>query len=191
MAARYFLALAQRACARREIIVPDFGRRRHRGIGEAQKVRGELVTAVDAERIGLLREGDDVLLASLKPPDHNARQAVVAFEAYEPVPKDHERQNVNAAAVGNEIAPIRPAGRRERRPGDFEVFGALCVRADHQRRSAVEGGMVFDFVLNTGFARGNECRFRRGRGEVKEPNFRGLVIVRRNVAETARCMAAD
>ena len=191
MTARDFLALAQRACARREIVVPDFGRRRHRGIGEAQKVRGELVTAIDAERIGLLRERDDVLLASLKPPDHNARQAVVAFEAYEPVPKDHERQHVNAAAVWNEIAPIRPTGRRERRPGDLEVFGAVGVRADDQRRPAIESGMVFDFVLNAGFARGNERRFRRGRGEVNEPNFRGLVIMRRNVAETARCMATD
>ena len=60
-----------------------------------------------------------------------------------------------------------------------------------ESRPAFEGGMVFDFVLNTGFARGNEGRFRRGGREVKEPNFRGLVIVRRNVAETARRMAAD
>lgn len=131
MAARDFLALAQRAFACREIVVPNLGRRSHRGIGEAQEISGELVTAIEAERIGLLRERDDVLLASFKPPDDNTRQAVFAFEAYELVRKDRERQHVNAAAVWNEIAPIRPTRRRKWRPRDLEVLGAVGVRADY------------------------------------------------------------
>ena len=71
-----------------------------------------------------------------------------------------------------------------------EVFGAVGVRADDQSRPAIESGMVFNFVIEP-FAPGNECRFNCRRGEVKEPDFRGFVIVRRNVAETARCVAAD
>ena len=51
---------------------------------------GELVAAVDAERIGLLGERDNVLLAGLKSPDHDARQTILAFEPYEPVLEDHE-----------------------------------------------------------------------------------------------------
>jgi len=48
---------------------------------------------------------------------------------------------------------MRPARRRKRRPGDLEVFGAVGIRADQQRRSAIKTGMALDFVLNTGSAK--------------------------------------
>src|SRR5262249_58760753 len=91
VAAGDFLPLAQNAFGRCEIIIPDFFRRRHRRIGEAQKIGRELVAAVDAERIGLLGECDNVLLATRKAPNHNARQAILALEPYEPVFEDYER----------------------------------------------------------------------------------------------------
>ncbi len=55
----------------------------------------------------------------------------------------------------------------------------------------MERRVVFDLVLDAGLARGDERRLRVGHGEVDEPDFRGLVIVRRDIAVTARNVAAD
>ena len=58
VAGGHFLLLAQHALARLHVVVVDARRRRHRGIGEAERVGVELVAAGQAERIGLLVEGD-------------------------------------------------------------------------------------------------------------------------------------
>jgi hypothetical protein len=44
--------------------------------------------------------------------------------------------------VRNEIAPVCPTGRGERRPDNLEIFGAIGIGADDQRRAAVEVRMV-------------------------------------------------
>src|SRR6266404_6102149 len=115
MAAGNFPPLAQNAFARCQIIIPDFFRCGHRRIGEAQKVGRELVAAVDAERIGLLGERDNVLFSARKASNHNARQTILALEPYEPVFEDYEREDIDAWPVRNEIAPVSPTGRGERR----------------------------------------------------------------------------
>src|SRR5262249_55313515 len=191
VAAGGFLPLAQNAFTRCEIIIPDFFRRGHRRIGEAQKVGREFVAAVDAERIGLLGECDNVLLSARKAPDHDPRQTILALEPYEPVFEDYERQDIDAWPVWNEIAPVSPTRRRERRPDNLEIFGAISIGADDQRRAAFEGGMVFHFVLDAGLTRGNERRLGIGCGKIDEPRFRCFVIVGRNIAEASRRMAAD
>ena len=109
----------------------------------------------------------------------------------EPILQEQKGQDVNAGTMWNEIAPIVAARRGERHPDDLEIFGAVGVGADNQSRSAVESRMVFDFVLDAGFARGNERQLGLGRSEIDEPDFRGFVIVRRYVAEMSRCVAAD
>src|SRR5262249_51810079 len=151
----------------------------------------KLVAAVDAERMGLLGECDNVLLATRKAPNHDARQAILALEPDEPVFENYERQDIDAWPVRNEIAPVCPTGRGERRPNNLEIFGAIGIGADDQRRAAVEGRMVFHFVLDAGLARGNKRRLGIGYGKIDEPPFRCFVIVGRNTAEASRRMATD
>ena len=191
VAAGDFLPLAQNTLPRREIIVPDFFRRGHRRIGEAQEVGRELVAAVDAERIGFLGECDHVLLAACEAPDHDARQAILALETYQPVLEHQEHQDIDARPMRNEIAPVGPTGRGERRPDDLEILGTVGIGADDQGRAAVEGGMVLDLVLDAGLARGNERRLGRGCGKIDQPRFRRLVIMGRDIAEASRRMAVD
>ena len=92
--------------------------------------------------------------------------------------KDDEREDVDSGPVRHQIAPMVAARRVERRPDDLEVFGAVGIGADEQRRSAIERRMMIDVVLHTGFAR----RDQRGRGirggEIEKVDFGGLVIVR-------------
>src|SRR5262249_15832597 len=146
---------------------------------------------VDAERIGLLGRWDTGLLAGRKAPNHDARQAILALEPYEPVFEDYERQDIDAWPVRNEIAPVCPIGRGERRPDNLEIFGAISIGADDQRRAAVKGGMGFHFVLDAGLARGNKRRLGIGCGKSDEARLRWLVIVGRNIAEASRRMATD
>ena len=80
VAARHLLRLAQGARARLHVVVEDLGRRGHRRVGEAQRRGVELVAAGDAQRIGLLGEGDGVLGAVGEAADDDARQAVLALE---------------------------------------------------------------------------------------------------------------
>jgi hypothetical protein len=120
-----------------------------------------------------------------------ARQAILALEPDEPVFENYERQDIDAWPVRNEIAPVCPTGRGERCPNNLEIFGAIGIGADDQRRAAVEGRMVFHFVLDAGLARGNERRLGIGCGKIDEPRFRCFVIVGRNIAEASRRMATD
>src|SRR5260370_15975152 len=138
-------------------------------MGEAKKVGRELVAAVDPERIGLLGECDNVLLSARKAPNHDARQAILALQPYEPVFEDYERQDIDAWPVRNEIAPVSPTGLGERRPHNFEIFRPIGIGADDQRRTALEGGMVFYFVLDAGLARGNERRLLIAGGKIDDP----------------------
>src|SRR5437660_1478045 len=109
MAAGDFLPLAQSAFARCETIIPDFVGRRHRRIGEAQKVGRELVATMHAERIGLLGECDSVLLATRKAPNHDARQTILALEPYHlpPIPFIDDPQPKGGPLLGP-LCPIRP-----------------------------------------------------------------------------------
>ena len=91
----------------------------------------------------------------------------------------------------NKIAPVCPTKRGERRPDNLEIFGAISIGANDQRRAAFEGGMVFHFILDAGLARGNKRWLGIGCGKIDEPRFRRLVIVDRNIAEASRRMAAD
>ena len=86
------------------------------------------------ERRALLR------FMSRKAPNHDARQAILALEPDEPVFEDYERQDIDAWPVRNEIAPVCPIGRGERRPDNLEIFGAISIGADDQRRAAVKAG---------------------------------------------------
>jgi hypothetical protein len=79
VAAGDVLPLAQNAFARCQVIIPDFFRRRHRRIAEAQKVGRELVAPLDAEPIGLLGECDHVLLAAREVMNYDARQTILAL----------------------------------------------------------------------------------------------------------------
>ena len=65
--------------------------------------------------------------------------------------EDYERQDIDARPVRNEIAPVSPTGRGERRPDNLEIFGTISIGADDQRRAAFEVGMVFHFVLDAAF----------------------------------------
>ena len=102
-----------------------------------------------------------------------------SLQSDEPVLENYERQDVDPGPV------------RDERPDDFEIFGAISIGADDQRRAPVECGMVFHFVLDAGLARGNKRRLGTGYGKIDEPRFRCFVIVGRNIAEASRRMATD
>ena len=106
MPARDLLPLAQPSRAMGEIIVPDFRRRRHRRIAELQRIGVEFVSRIEAERIGLLVERDDVFLAVGEPPHHDAGETVLALQPDQPAGKDREAQDVDAGPMGNDIAPM-------------------------------------------------------------------------------------
>jgi hypothetical protein len=97
----------------------------------------------------------------------------------------------NSWLVRNEIAPVSPAGGGERRPDYLEILCTIGVGADDQRPVAFEGGMVFHFVLDAGFARGNEHWLGIRGGKIDEPLFRRLMIVDGDNAGTSRQGAAD
>ena len=51
--------------------------------------------------------------------------------------------------------------------------------------------MVLGLILNPDFTRGDERRLRVRCGEIDQPEFRGLMIVRGDVAKGAGRMKAD
>ena len=140
---------------------------------------------------GFFGKCEDVLLAARKVLDHDAWQTILSLQSYEPVLKDYKRQQIDPRPIRDEVAPVSSTGRGEWRPDNLEIFGAVGVGADDQRRRAFKGGMVFRIVLNAGLPRGNERRLAIGCEKIDEPLFRGFVIVGRNVAEASRQMAAD
>lgn len=91
----------------------------------------------------------------------------------------------------HEVAPILSAGCRQRRPGDLEVLRTVGIGADDQGRPAVEVRMMFDFILDAGLARRDKGRQHVRRGEIEEPDLGRLVVVRRDVTEAVRSVAAD
>ena len=161
VSARHFPPLAQDSRALRQVIVPHFGRRRHRRIAEAQRVGRKLVAVLDAERIGFLVEGDRVLLAAGEMPHDDARQTVGAFQPDQPVGEHHMGENEYSRAMRDEVAPMRAARVRQRRDNELEVLGAVGVGEQNQRRFAREGGMMLDFVAQRRLARGDQRRLRR------------------------------
>src|SRR5262249_26946334 len=78
-------------------------------------------------RIGLLLEGDRMLLPIPKAPDDNTWQSVLAFEPHEEVFENSNIEDEPARPMRDEIAPILAAWAVERRLHDLKVFRATFV----------------------------------------------------------------
>ena len=113
VAARNFLSLAKLSLPRVHIVVEDLRRRRHRRIGEAQTRRVVLVAVRDAERIGLLGEGDGVLFAVGEAPHDDARQSILALEPSRESPyRRRRRESAVRACAARSPANARGRARR-------------------------------------------------------------------------------
>ena len=155
MARGDLLALAQDAFAGGEIVVIGLGRRRHRGIGEAQHLRAIVEALPDGEGIGLFRESDRALLAGVEIADDDARQAVLALEADEIIGKQRKGDDHAARLMAHFIDPEILAGRPQRRADDFEILGAVCVGANVKPVAA-----MLDLITQAWRARLDQARLR-------------------------------
>ena len=106
MAGRHFLHFQQRAFTRLHIVVEQFRRRCHRRIAEADDIGVEFHRSGKAQRIGLLIEGDRVLLAVRGPPDDNARKSVFALHPDKMAFEYAVTEKKPARLVRNDVGPF-------------------------------------------------------------------------------------
>ncbi len=125
VAARDFLGFAQDALARLHVIVEHLRRRRHRGIGEAQRARVVFVAGRHAERVRLLGEGDVVLGAVGETAHNNARQPIFAFEPDEVVLERDHVEDQPPRPMRLDLAPMLAARTVDRRFDDAVILGAV------------------------------------------------------------------
>ena len=149
------LALAQDALAARHVVVVDLGRRRHRGVGEAQGRGVEFVAVDDVERVGRFGEADDVLGAVGKVADHDRGQRVRALQPHQVAGIEGHADDIDAGTMRDQRPPMAAVRRRERRRGDAKVDRIALVGEDEELIAAIEDG-----VADAGLARRHEA----GRG---------------------------
>ena len=155
VAARNFLSLAKLSRPRVHVVVEHLRRRRHRRIGEAQGRRVVFVAVRDAERIGLLGEGDGVLLAVGEAAHDDARQAVLALEPNEKVLVGDDVEDQPPGLVRLDLPPMLAARRIDRRLDDSIILGAAGIGQDDQPSL-----VMIDRVIVLGLARRDEARRR-------------------------------
>ena len=165
------LALAQGALAARHVVVVDLGRRRHRGVGEAQRRGVEFVAVDDVERIGRFVEVDDMLGAVDKVADHDRGQRVRPLQPHQVAGVERHADDVDAGTVRDQLAPMAAVRRRQRRGGDAEIDRVALVGEDEELVAAIEDG-----VADAGLARRHEARRGVGSRQVDQPALGGLLV---------------
>src|SRR5262249_32293710 len=114
-------------------------------------------------------ERDGTLVAGREMAHDDARQAVLALQANEPVGEHDIRDQIDAGTMRDEIAPVRASGIAERRPHDLEILGAVGIGPQHQRLLSAQGWVMLYAVLDRSFAWRDEGRSRLGVGEIQKP----------------------
>ena len=165
------LALAQAALLGSHVVVVDFCRRRHRGIGEAQGRGVEFVAVDDVERVGRFGKVDDVLGAIGKVADHDRGQRVRPLEPHQVAGVESHRDDIGAGAMRDQRPPMAAVGRRQRRRGDAEVDRIAFVGEDEELVAAIEDG-----VAHAGLARRHEAGCRVRLRKVDQPALGGLLV---------------
>ena len=101
-------------------------------------MRVELVAVDDAERIGLLVEGDRMLLAGRELADDDPRQPVLALEPDEIVLVDDDGDGSAAPRdAGRDRVQLARPGVGDRRGDDLEVLGAAGIGEDVEAVAAM------------------------------------------------------
>ncbi len=180
VAGRDFLALAQHPRPLRHVVIVDFGRRRHRRIGEAQIGGLEFVAAHRVQRIGGLVEGDGVLLTAREIADDDGGQRIGALQPHHVAGIKLDIEDVDAFAIRDQVAPVRPLRRFERRGDDLEVDGAVGIGEDEQFVAAVG-----DRILHAALAACDQARRRVGIGKIDQALLGGFVVAAGDHAKPA------
>ena len=122
-----------------------------------RKLGGVVFVAVgDAERIGLLGEGDLVLIAVGEAADDDARQPVLALEPHQKVLIGDDVENEPSRPVRLDLAPMLGARAFSRRLDDAVVLRAAGIGEDDEPPV-----MMIDRVVVLGRARRDQTRRRR------------------------------
>ena len=184
--ARHALALAQGAVAAAAIIVPGQGRRRHGGIDEPDRRGVEFMARLEAQRVGVLGEGDSMLVARVEIAHDDARLGVLDLHPDQVPGEEVEVADHHASPVRNEVRPGVASGRVERSGHHLEVLGSVRVGADEQALAPVLNG-----IDQQGFARLHHAQTRAGLVPVEEMDLRGLVIAGGHRQEGPRLRLRD
>ncbi|ENN86178.1 hypothetical protein RHSP_33602 [Rhizobium freirei PRF 81] len=172
VAGGHFLSLQKGAFARHHIVVEELARRRHRRVGEADDVGIVFRSPLQAERIGLLFEGDGMFFARTAIADDDARQAVLAFQPDEMAGIGHVVEDQRAWLVGHHLAPVFLARLVGWRHHDLEILGVAVVGQD------VEDVAAFgNLILDPRLASGHDLGFGGQVGCRDDAVFAGLVVV--------------
>ena len=118
--------------------------------------------------------------------DDDARQARLALQPHEEVLVDREVEDQPAGNVRDEVAPVAPAGRGDRRGDDLEVLRPVGIGEDEEAVVA-----VVEVVLLGRLAPRDQARLAVRPVGVEHAEFRGLVVVGRDRDEAPRLGLAD
>ena len=186
MAARHRLPLAQEPGASRAVVVPGLRRGRHRRVDEADRGRVEGEPGPQAEGVGLLGEGDDVLGAVGEVAHHDPRPGVLDLQPDQVAGEEVQVADHHPGPVRHEVGPVGAARIVERRGDDLEVLGAVRVGADEQPVAA-----MLHPVDQQRRARLHEAQGGVRRPSVEQPDLGGLVVAHGHVEEGAGLRLAD
>ena len=172
VAAWHLLHLAEDPGAVAHVVVEHLGGRGHRRIGEAQDVGVELAHLAEAQRIGLLVEGNGVFLARRHVAHDDAGQRILALHAHQPVLENEETDEEDARTVRHEIGPIVRRRSIGGRGDDLVVLGAAHVGLDDELVAP-----VLDVILDAWNTSGDEPWCTTRSLGVNHPHFRSVVIM--------------
>ena len=112
--------------------------------------------------------------------DHDRRQRVGALQPHQMAGIEIEIDDVDAGTIGDQVAPVLPLGRSERRGDDLEVDGVVGIGEDEELVAAIG-----ERILHALLARCDETRRRFGVGEIDQPLLGGFVVAAGDHAEAA------
>ena len=118
--------------------------------------------------------------------DHDALEAIFAFEPGEIPGKRDCRENLPAFLVGDQVAPVLAAGRRCGSDHDLEIISAVCVGADQESIAPVAHA-----VLDIELAGSDQYRRVCGLRSVDQPAFGRVLVGGRDRNEPLRGCQTD
>ena len=121
-----------------------------------------------------------MLLAACEIADHDGRQRVGALQPHHVTGIELDVENVDAFAIRNKIAPVRPLRRFQRSGDDLEVDGRVGIGEDEQFVATIG-----ERVLHAALAGGDQARRRIQIGKIDQALFGGFVIAAGNHAKAA------